>query len=38
MIRLLLDANLSPETRVFLTHRFHFDVIDLIDRGPIQPH
>ena len=30
MIKLLLDANLSPETRIFLTKTFAFDVIDLI--------
>lgn len=30
MIKLLLDANLSPETREYLTETFLFDVIDLI--------
>ena len=29
-MRLLLDANLSPETRQHLTEAFGFDVIDLI--------
>lgn len=30
MIKLLLDANLSPETREYLVKTFGFDVIDLI--------
>ena len=30
MIKLLLDANLSPETREYLTETFLFDIIDLI--------
>lgn len=30
MIKLLLDANLSPETREYLIETFLFDVIDLI--------
>ena len=30
MTKLLLDANLSPETRRYLTKTFAFDVIDLI--------
>jgi len=30
VIKLLLDANLSPETRRYLTKTFAFDVIDLI--------
>lgn len=30
MIKLLLDANLSPETREYLIKTFLFDVIDLI--------
>ncbi len=33
MSRFLLDANLSPETRRFLVHRFGFDVDDLPGRG-----
>lgn len=30
MIKLLLDANLSPETREYLIENFSFDVIDII--------
>lgn len=30
MIKLLLDANLSPQTREYLTETFLFDVIDII--------
>ncbi len=30
MTKLLLDANLSPETREYLIEAFSFDVIDLI--------
>ena len=29
MNKFLLDANLSPRTRMYLTDTFHFDVIDL---------
>ena len=34
MIDLLLDANLSPETSVFLRSTFGLDVVDLISLGP----
>jgi len=33
MVRLLLDANLSPETAIFLSNVFGFDVVDLISLG-----
>ncbi|MEK7558721.1 MAG: DUF5615 family PIN-like protein [Patescibacteria group bacterium] len=29
MLKLLLDANLSPKTRKYLEKKFHFNVIDL---------
>ncbi|MCL4541892.1 MAG: DUF5615 family PIN-like protein [Chloroflexi bacterium] len=31
-MKLLLDANLSPETAAYLRRRFGFDVIDLISQ------
>ena len=33
MSKLLLDANLSPETSIYLTKNFDFDVIDLISQN-----
>ncbi len=37
MTRLLLDANLSPQTRRYLVEEFGFDVVDLLssDRGAL---
>ncbi len=32
MNKFLLDANLSPRTRAYLSHTFHFDVTDLQSR------
>ncbi len=36
MIKLLLDANLSPETRRYLIKIFAFDIIDLITENQAQ--
>lgn len=33
MIKLLLDANQSPETRKYLIKTFHFDVVDIVTEG-----
>lgn len=33
MVKLLLDANLSPKTREHLTEKFNFNVIDLISEN-----
>ena len=33
MIKLLLDANISPQTREYLAATFDFDVVDLITEG-----
>ena len=33
MVKLLLDANLSPKTRQYLEEKFNFNIIDLITEG-----